>query len=123
MTDRAEIAGRAAACIAELEDAWEPFFDDDDMPAHDADAHAEVAAILRRFAGKAAAADTERVVKAELDAAVRALNDLNDARGCGLLETDEREILVPALIDIAAAAGLDLSVYDDCDPTLDARMF
>ncbi|MGG7565266.1 hypothetical protein ACQ5SO_03760 [Rhodovulum sp. DZ06] len=121
--DTGLIAARAAACIAELEEAWEPLFDDEDMPAHDAEAHAEVAAIIRRFAAKAGAADTRRAVKAELDEAVRALNDLDEARGGGLLETDEREIIVPALNAIAAAAGLELSDYDDGDPTLDLRMF
>jgi hypothetical protein len=51
------------------------------------------------------------------------LDDVNrEARG-GLLETDERELLVPVIIDAAAAAGLDVKAFPDGDPTVKFRNF
>lgn len=38
-----------------------------------------------------------------------------------LIETDEREILATAIIEAAAAKGLDLSAYKHSDPTFEIR--
>jgi hypothetical protein len=40
------------------------------------------------------------------------LNALNEAHDGGLLETDERELLVPIFIDAAALCGIDPDNYD-----------
>jgi len=40
-----------------------------------------------------------------------------------LLETDERDLLVPVITDAAIAAGLDASKFEHGDPTLEFRTF
>lgn len=40
-----------------------------------------------------------------------------------ILETDERELLVPIILDGAVAAGLNLADFPDGDPTLEYRTF
>ena len=40
------------------------------------------------------------------------LNQTNDKYDGGLLETEERELLVPIVIELAAAAGIDPDEYD-----------
>lgn len=51
------------------------------------------------------------------------LDRINEEAGGGLLETDERELLVPVIIDAASAAGLDVSEFEDGDPTGPFRNF
>jgi len=51
------------------------------------------------------------------------LDEINGAAGGSLLETDERELLVPIILDAAEAAGLDLTAFEDGDPTLIYRNF
>ncbi len=51
------------------------------------------------------------------------LDEVNEDAGGGLLETDERELLVPVLTDAAVAAGLNLSEFKDGDPTFQFRNF
>jgi hypothetical protein len=41
-----------------------------------------------------------------------ALHAINDANDNGVLETDERELLVPIIIEAAAAVGLNPADYD-----------
>ena len=41
----------------------------------------------------------------------------------GLLETDERELLVTVIIDAAAAAGLEIPEFEHGDPTFQFRNF
>ena len=50
------------------------------------------------------------------------LDQLNQTAGGSLLETDERELLVPLVIDAATVSGLDAAEFDD-DPTLQFRNF
>jgi hypothetical protein len=40
------------------------------------------------------------------------LDALNKQYDMGLLETDERELLVPIIVDLAVAAGIDADKYD-----------
>jgi hypothetical protein len=56
------------------------------------------------------AADAE--VLAEMQRLYQHLNALNDKAGSMLLETDERELLVPLFIEAAAACGVDPQKYD-----------
>ncbi len=51
------------------------------------------------------------------------LDEVNEGAGGGLLETDERELLVPVIVDAAAAAGLDVSRFPHRDPTFEFRNF
>jgi len=52
-----------------------------------------------------------------------ALDQVSARFGPGLLETDEREIFVPPIVEAAAIAGLDLSEFEDGDPTFKNRNF
>ena len=51
------------------------------------------------------------------------LDDVNAKSDGSLLETDERELLVPIIIEGAKLAGLDLSKFSDGDPTGEFRNF
>jgi hypothetical protein len=51
------------------------------------------------------------------------LDRINEEAGGGLLETDERELLVPVILEGAAAAGLDVGGFPDGDPTAPFRNF
>jgi hypothetical protein len=51
------------------------------------------------------------------------LDEINEAAGSCLLETDERELLVPIILEGAEAAGLDLMAFEEGDPTLMFRNF
>ena len=51
------------------------------------------------------------------------LDELNDEADGALLETDERELLVPVIIEAAVAAGLELKEFPDGDPTGEFRNF
>ena len=62
-------------------------------------------------------------VLSELEALFRRLDEVNATCDQGLLETDERELLVPIIIDAASAAGLDAAGFDGGDPTLQFRNF
>ena len=51
------------------------------------------------------------------------LHRINAQADEALLETDERELLVPWIIDVAAASGLDPMEFADGDPTMEFREF
>ena len=51
------------------------------------------------------------------------LDDVNATVDESLLETDERELLVPIIIEGAKLAGLDMSKFPDGDPTGEIRNF
>jgi hypothetical protein len=62
-------------------------------------------------------------IMAAMKTLFRRLDTINAEADGGLLETDERELLVPVIVDAAVAAGLDLSAFDDRDPTFALRNF
>ncbi|MEM6621351.1 MAG: hypothetical protein AAF674_03930 [Pseudomonadota bacterium] len=51
------------------------------------------------------------------------LNAINEAHGSGLLETDEREMIVPFINDVAVMKGLDVTRFAYGDPTEEYREF
>ena len=55
---------------------------------------------------------TDAQVLAEMQRLYQHLNAINDKAGSGLLETDERELLVPVFIDAAEACGIAPEKYD-----------
>jgi hypothetical protein len=63
------------------------------------------------------------MILGEIEALFRGLSEVNAVCGGGLLETDERELLVPIIIEAAAAAGLNTEEVEDGDPTLAFRAF
>ncbi len=77
-----------------------------------------VAALLARFEREASAAsrsqDTLRVLLRDVVLELDRLGGSEGAHGC-FLETDEREELVPCLLDVVVRCGWDLG--DDDDPT------
>ncbi len=48
---------------------------------------------------------------------MRTLNAINDDAGGGVLETGERELLVPMMNDAVRLMGIDVSQFEDGDPT------
>jgi hypothetical protein len=66
---------------------------------------------------------SRRAVLAAMKTPFQRLDKVNaDAQG-SLLETDERELLVPVIIGSAAAAGLDPAGVEHHDPTFAFRNF
>lgn len=55
---------------------------------------------------------TDTQVLAEMQRLYQHLNAINDKADSGLLETDERELLVTVFIDAAEACGVDPEKYD-----------
>ena len=51
------------------------------------------------------------------------LDEIDEQADEELLSTDERDLLVPVVIDAASAAGLDVSEFEGGDPTLQFRNF
>jgi hypothetical protein len=96
------------------------------LPDHSPAAHAEVDECLRDYinrlktfpepADQAAIMESLRLLFAKLDA-------VQQEYGEGLLETDERELLCPVIIDAAGGAGLKLDQFPNCDPTGEFRNF
>jgi hypothetical protein len=54
----------------------------------------------------------DAAVLARIEKLYEELDVMNEKAGNGLLETDERELLVPIIIDIAIAAGVNPENYD-----------
>jgi hypothetical protein len=69
------------------------------------------------------AATEDEAILEELGRLFAKLDAINSETGGRLLQTDERELLVPLIIALAEAAGLDPSRYPDDDPTLAFRTF
>ncbi|MDJ0613672.1 MAG: hypothetical protein QNJ29_08320 [Rhizobiaceae bacterium] len=64
-----------------------------------------------------------KTILTEIERIIGRLNNLNAANNGDILETDERELLVPIINGIAEDAGLDLDNFEDGDPTLAFRKF
>ena len=89
-------------------------------------AHQRVnAAIARYFSGlKQLGPERDKVKILEtMRSLFEELDRVNEAFGGGLLETDERELLVPEIIQAAKTAGLDVDEFEYGDPTLSFRTF
>lgn len=110
------MAQKLSDLVAELNEGWDAMGID---PEH----RALVVEALKTY--RAALPDSPDPDTAEdaLREAILALNEANDEADGAMLETDEREILVPWLIETAADAGLDPKQFDDGDPTGDLREF
>jgi hypothetical protein len=59
----------------------------------------------------------------EIETLFAGLGEVNAACDGELLETDERELLVPIVIGAASAAGLNTEEFEGGDPTLEFRTF
>ena len=59
----------------------------------------------------------------EIETLFRRLDEVNASCDGALLETDERELLVPIIIEAASAAGLNAEEFEHGDPTLEFRNF
>jgi hypothetical protein len=57
----------------------------------------------------------------EIEMLLRGLAEVNASCGGAYLETDERDLLVPIIIEAATVAGLDANAFEDADPTLQFR--
>lgn len=60
---------------------------------------------------------------AEIETLFRELGEVNASCDGRLLETDERELLVPIIIEAASAAGLNTEDFQADDPTFEFRTF
>ena len=63
------------------------------------------------------------MILGEIETLFSRLDEIKARFGSGLLETDEREIFVTAIIAAAEIAGLDLTQFQHRDPTLRFRNF
>ena len=66
---------------------------------------------------------TEAAALAAIKPLYVALDEINAANDHGLLETDERELLVPFVIDTVAAVGLDPAAFPNGEPGGEFREF
>src|SRR5262249_49183845 len=57
----------------------------------------------------------------EIETLIRGLGEVHASCNEAFLETDERELLVPIIIEAASVAGLNVEAFEDGDPTLDFR--
>lgn len=104
-----------ADVIAELEESWEAM-------GIDPDTQELVTDPLRAFVkALPKEPDPDEAMEA-LTAVILALNAAVEEDEA-LIETDEREIIVPWLIEMAAEKGLDPDDFEDGDPTGDLREF
>ncbi|MES1201461.1 MAG: hypothetical protein ABUS57_08420 [Pseudomonadota bacterium] len=96
------------------------------LPDHTPDAHAEVdrcvAAYFQRLQMMPDPAEKSNILSA-IEALFLELDKVQARYGPQLLETDEREIFVTAIIKAAELAGLDVYEFGHDDPTLKFRNF
>jgi hypothetical protein len=82
---------------------------------------------LEKYCAAISALDAGPALKGAVLAAIKALfeelDEINEESDEELLLTDERDLLVPVVIDAATAAGLDVSEFEGGDPTLQFRNF
>jgi hypothetical protein len=99
---------------------------DSGLEGHSADLTGKVDRALENYVVSLSALK-EGSAKASILAVLKALfarlDEINEEADGALLETDEREILVPVIIDAAVAAGLKVSEFKDGDPTMEFRNF
>ncbi|MGD2133005.1 MAG: hypothetical protein PVI23_09440 [Maricaulaceae bacterium] len=113
----------AAAMLTELQSYWDEALESG-LPGHDREAHSRAIKYLKAYAEalkqlpSPASSDDIRRAIANL---FKELNGLNAERSGTLLETDEREIIVPFIVDAARARGMGLA--DEEDPTIEFRSF
>ena len=96
------------------------------LEGHNRASHQQVnAAIARYFYGlKQLGSEGNKVKILEtMRGLFEELDRINEDAGGGLLETDERELLVPVIIQAAETAGLDVDEFEDGDPTFAFRNF
>lgn len=93
---------------------------------HSAEAHSAVDQCLFAYFQELKC-DASSSNKTRILAAMRGLfsrlDEIAERFGCGLLETDERELIVPLVLEAAEVAGLNLSQFPDADPTIAFRTF
>jgi hypothetical protein len=96
------------------------------LPDHSAAAHAAVDEYFQAYFEQLRAlpepADKAAIMKV-LKTLFANLDGVMTEYGGGLLETDERELLCPPIIEAAEIAGLLLSEFEYGDPTLEFREF
>lgn len=96
------------------------------LDGHSSDLTGKVDRALEDFV-KSLGALPENAGKAPILAALKALfsmlDEINGEADDALLETDERELLVPVIISAAVAAGLNASEFPNGDPTEEFRNF
>lgn len=77
--------------------------------------------LLRSFVEKVTDAENPETVKALVKAVVLKLNDLNEKCNSSLIETDQREVLVELINEVAADAGYESEDPDSEDVTEEWR--
>ena len=96
------------------------------LDGHSVEAHAAInetfAKYIRQLRALPEPADQAAIIEALKQLFVN-LDALLDTYGGGLLETDERELLLPQVLQAAKIAGLNLNAFENADPTLTYRNF
>jgi len=91
---------------------------------HSTEAHAAVDRAVEDYFEHVASLPADQVsIVSAMKALFSKLDEISHRFGSGLLETDERELIVTPVLDAASGAGLDLTRYPGGDPTLPFRNF
>ena len=127
MTEKAseKIAALMASLDSELDSYWETALEEG-LESHTKDSLGDLKEILHAFAREVSALAGEGVQDRAVDVVVGTfarLHVLNSAHDEGLLETDEREMIVPFINESVEAVGVDLSRFEDEDITGEHREF
>ncbi len=127
MTEQAseKIAALMASLDSELESYWEGALEVG-LETHTKTTLGALKNILHDFAREVSALGGEGVQDRAVDlvaGTLARLHTLNSAHGEGLLETDEREMIVPFINESVEAIGVDLLRFEEEDITLAQREF
>jgi hypothetical protein len=97
-----------------------------ELEGHSTHAHCEVDNLVQKYFEALKALPEAASSTAIMEVIKRLfvnLDQLNSASDGALLETDEREILVPIVSSAAKVAGLPIHEFDNSDPTFEFRNF
>lgn len=98
----------------------------DEREGHDAKTHAAVGRHIQEYLKTLKAAPdpaSEETILAAIKALFLGLDQVNEKSGGSMLENDERELLVPIVVASSELAGLNLSAFENRDPTAKYRSF
>ncbi len=111
--------------LSELDEHWS-FCLEEELTGHTAALHKQVNdSLAQYFQNLKAVADdnSKNVILSSIKQLFQSLDEVNRSSGGGLLETDEREIIVPLVVEAAELCGLDVGDFEDEDPTYEFRTF
>lgn len=107
--------------VTELRDFFERVNERGNMPWHRPELHREVLTALQRFQQDSFALESENAIVDRTKQLFGDLDLINEKADGALLETDQREIITSGVLGALKAQGIDLSKFEDGDPTMAYR--